>query len=214
MRIRSTIAAVSQCIALFVRVGMAVISPFNAGNDVAKHALGNVRPNACADHQGLCRAAQIVKRPIRQGLDLLPLSSPVFFMGEYGLIERSLALGEAREWRLGARCKYVIAAIELRLRLNNGECRLDNGTWFGRLVLYRSAGIVQIPSSPISLWLIWATSSRRCAVSKSILTKAPKVPASLRTGQMTRISSSDRTRVRARSFGLALGLTRTKMRSD
>ena len=64
-----------------------------------------------------------------------------------------------------------------------------------------------MPSSSISPWLMRATSLCRCAVSRSILTNDPYVPVSSSTGQMVRISSSDRMRVRARSFGLAVAHT-------
>ena len=55
----------------------------------------------------------------------------------------------------------------------------DSGTWFDRFVLYRSAGIVHIPSCADLRPAMFATSSRRCAVSNSVLSKPPNVPAPL-----------------------------------
>src|SRR5262249_39559138 len=113
-----------ECIPFFVRVGMPVISAFNAGNDVPKHTFRNIRAHASACHQGLCRSPQVMKGPIRDWLTFRAFFRLILHGREYGPIQLSLALAEARVWRFGTRRKHVVAIIMLGLRCYESECRL------------------------------------------------------------------------------------------
>src|SRR5262249_1921860 len=111
-------------ISLFVCIGMPVISTFNAGNDVPKHTFRNIRAHAGACHQGLCRSPQVMKGPVRNGLNLRAFLCPILHSPEYGFIELGLALAEPRVRRIGTGGKHVVAIIVLWLRRDYSEGRL------------------------------------------------------------------------------------------
>ena len=103
------------------------------------------RANPCANHQSFCSAAQIVKGPIRDWLDVCPFFACPFIAANMGLSSLALLLPSLNRASWPA-MENVIAALNYRLRRNHIERVFDNGTKLGCFVLYRSAGMVQIPS--------------------------------------------------------------------
>src|SRR5258708_1931329 len=99
---------------LFVVVGVAVIDPANAPDDVAETPFSDVGVDAGPRHERARGAPQVVQRPIRQRLGFWVLLAQ---RGEHRSVKLGLEFREARNRRLAARGENV--APKLRHTVDN-----------------------------------------------------------------------------------------------